>query len=361
MQMKTELYAIIILTLLLTGCSYHETKTVEVLTQEVRELNTTDKQHIYKLIEKEIALYNKKGDRAFKAKEYHNALKYYKMVNFYKGYSYISDKKINLIKRAIYRNSIYHYRRALNAQNAREELKEFNSVMMYNPDYKKTRLLYKKSLLKRKNKIFVNSLENDLYTKLLEPNHSLKNIKDINKRAKELHQYKYFSDILIQAEELIEAEHKQLLQNAIALYRENRLSDAKRSFISISSIYKNDSQSKKYLQKIKYQEQKKLILSKASEAFINKEYKDAIKYANNVLSYNPNSKKAKKILSDSTKLIHEQVEKLLIEGKYNYVQKRLEKAKEIFDTLLNIDNKNTTALLYKSKIERQLETITSLE
>lgn len=359
--MKNHIYLIILLSILMSGCSLHQEKPVKILTQEVKDLNLTDKQHIYKMIENEIILYKKMGDKAFYANEYYNAIKYYKIVNFYKGYSYISDKKINHIKKDIHSRSVYHYKRALRSKNPKEKLKELNSVMMCNPNYKKVKILYKKTANKRKNKIFINSLENDLYSKVLNPNHSLKSIKYINKKAKELHKYKYSSEILIRANNLIETEHKHLLQDTIKLYKKGNLTKARKSFLTLSSIYRNNFKEKHYLQKLKSQKQKKIILSKATYALQNREYKIAINYANRVLANSPNNKQAKEILSNATKLAHKKVEKLLKDGKYNYLQKRLKKAKTIFDLALTIDPKNTTALLYKSKIERQLKTITSLE
>jgi len=360
-KMKNYIYPIIFLSILLSGCSFHQEKPVDLVTEEVKDLNLTDKQHIYKIIENEIVLYKKMGDNAFYDNEYHNALKYYEIVNFYKGYSYISDKKINHIKRDIQTRTLYHYKRALKSKNQKEKLKELNSVMLCNPDYKKVKILYKRAAKTRKNKIFLNSLENDLYSKVLNPKHSLKSIKYINKKAKELHKYKYSSEILTQAKTLIEAEHQHLLEDAIKLYKKGNLKKAKRSFTTLRAIYRDDLKERQYLRKIKYTKQKKITLSKASKALQNREYKQAIDYANSVLSTNPNNKQAKNILSKATKLANEKVEKLLKEGKYNYLQKRLEKAQHIFDQVLKIDTKNTTALLYKSKIERQLKTITSLE
>jgi predicted Zn-dependent protease len=361
MKMKIYLNLITLLMLLLNGCSSYQVKPVEVLSEEVRELNVTDKQHIYKLIEDEITVYDKMGNLAFDAGEYHNALKYYKIVNFYKGYSYIPAKKIKHIKKEISKKSIYHYKRALKSKSAKNELKELNTVMMYNPDYKQTRVLYEKSKEKPTNKMFLNSLESDLYINLLNPKHSLKNIEEINKKSKELHKYKYLSKILIQAKTFLKQKHKELLNKGISLYKNNDLKNAKRYFTTIRSIYKNDVQAKKYLKKIHLKKQKQLILTKASKALENQKYKSAIDYANRVLKNNPTNKQAKKILSQATKLSHKKIKKLLNEGKYNYLKKRLVKAKKIFNQVLEIDAKNTTALLYKSKIERQLKTITSLQ
>lgn len=359
--MTKQIFIMILITAFFTGCNNSEPKPVDVLSEEVQELNIKDKRHIYKLIENEIMIYNKKGDKAYSAMEYHNALQFYKMVNFYKGYSCISDKKLNSIKKDIYKKSLYHYRRALKSKNAKRELKELNLVMMYNPDYKNVKQLYETSLAKRRNKIFVNALENDLYAKLLNPKITLKDIKEINIKSKILHKYKYSSKILTQAQNLVEVKYKVFFEKAVKLYHDRKLKDAKKSFVTLSSIYKNDVKSKRYLQKIQQKEYKRVMLSKASKAFFNKEYKNAILYANNVLASYTNNKQAKKILLNATKLSNEKVERLLAEGKYNYTQKKLEKAKDIFAQVLDVDAKNTTALLYKSKIQRQLETITSLQ
>ena len=347
--------------LFFTGCGFEGPRPTKELSQEVKELKPVDKRVIYRAIRDEIDLYNLKGDEAYTLEYNHDALTFYEMVNFYEGYDYIPRTKIEKIKDDIHTKSIYHYNRAVESKDEKVELYELNIVMMNNPDYRDTKELYEKSKLKRKNRIFLNALENSLNMKLLNYEEGLKSISAINKNILKLKKYEFKNKTILKAQELITSRYNKLLLEAIALYDDKQIQSAKKSFLNLSAIYKNDKESKIYLRKIGLIESKKIKLSKASSALIKENYKSAIFYANKVLNLDPRNKRAKEIISESKRLSNTKVDKLLSEGKYNYKQQKLDKAKNLFSLVLTMDANNSTALLYTKKIDRQLKTINSLE
>ena len=343
------------------GCSFEEPRPTKELSQEVQELKPVDKRVIYRAIQDEIDLYNLKANEAYALEHNHEALKFYEMVNFYEGYNSIPATKIEKIKHAIRTKSIYHYNQALKSKDERVELYELNIVMMNNPDYKETQELYEKSKHKRKNRIFLNSLENSLNMKLLNFQEGLESVSAINRDIEKLKKYEYKNRTLLKAQELIKSRYERLLKEAIALYDDKQIKSAKKSFLNLHSIYKNDKESKKYLTMIALIESKKIKLSKASAALLEENYKSAIFYAKRVLDLEPQNRKAKEIIRESKRLSNAKLNRLLSEAKYNYNQQKLDKAKNIFSLVLKIDANNSTALLYTKKIDRQLQTINSLE
>ena len=326
-----------------------EPRPTEELTQEVKELNAVDKQLIYKSIKDDINIYKVEADKAYKAMEYYDALELYKTVNFYEGYDYIPTAKLEKIQKSIQIKTLYHYDKALKCKDVNKELYELNIVMMNNPDYKDVKELYIESKLKRKNKILLSSLENSLYMKLTNYEDKLTNINAINLDIQKLHKYDYKNPISMQAKELLKSKQEKLFKEAVALYNEKKLDSATKSFKILSCIYTDNTEAKIYLKKITVLKSKRVNLSKATKALDHEEYNRARFYASKVLSVDINNQKAKEIISKARTLSNAKVNRLLLEAKYNYNSKRLDKAKNIFNTILTIDSNNTTALLYTKK------------
>ena len=357
--------------LLLSGCVEYtqnepqpKAKTeIVLLSQKVQELNAHDKQLIYRSIQDEINLHNEKGDEAYETGYNHDAIVAYELVNFYEGYNTIPLKKIKEIKKAAKEQSIYHYKQALlyEQKNKKRAVVEFNKVMINDPKYKDADERLRKLKSARSMKIFINSIENSLQMKLLNNRGTVKDLQNINTNLHKLRKYDYGNSTAKKAKATLNEYHDVLLQNAIDSYKNGKLVKAKSRFNSILSIYKKDQTSLNYLEKIKIKNAKALNMRLAKRALRNREFINSMKYARRVLNAEPKNREAKNILIKAKKESKKEVAHLLYVGKRHYNNKNLDKAQESFNAVLEIDPFNNTSLIYSKKIERQLQTIKSLQ
>ncbi len=355
--------------LLLNGCMQYNTdqpkpKTeIVLLSQKIQKLNAKDKQLIYRSIQDEINIYSKRGDDAYKSGYNYDAITAYELVNFYEGYDTIPLEKIKKIKETAKNKSIYHYKQALlySKKDKKKALEEFNIVMMNNPEYKDTKKQSKKIKENREIKIFINSIENSLQMKMLNNTGSIKDLKEINDNLHTLLKYDYKNETALKAKKTLKEHYSILVQDAISAYNNGGLSKAKTKFNAILSIYKKDQTSRNYLEKIKIKNSKKMNMKLAQEALKNKKFLQSIHYSKKVLKADPNNAEAKKMIDLAKKESKKEVLSLIKMGKDQYNNKKLNIAQENFEAVLKLDPFNNTALIYSKKIQRQLETINSLQ
>jgi len=336
---------------------------INIIQKQVEKLNSSDKKRIYRSIKNEIQLHKQKGDEATVAGYNYDAVNAYELVNFYEGYYAIPAKKISSLKKNAKIKSKYHYKEALKylKKDKRRALHELNLVMMNNPHYKDTQELIKKIKSDREIVKFINSLKIDLEIKVANCRGSLKDLQAINSSLKELAKYEYSNETIEKAKRVLKKYNKSLLKEAIALYKKGELQQAKRKFRALLTIYHNDKAAIRYLEKIRYKQSKKENMAYAKKSLNEKHYLDAIEYANRVLLLDPKSTEAQKIVKEARKEAQAAVDNFIHEGKKFYNIRYLDRAKEYFEKALEIDKTNNTALIYHKKIERQLQTIKSLE
>ena len=353
----------------LSGCMPSSSNQAEpvteivLLSQKVQRLNAHDKQLIYRSIQDEINIYSEKGDEAYEAGYNYDAVTSYELVNFYEGYNTIPLAKINEIKKLAAVQSTYHYKQALSYDKTEKKkaLIELNKVMINNPEYKDTKERLSELKSNRDIKIFLNSMENSLQMKLLNNNGDIKELKSIDYSLKNLLKYDYQNETALKAKETLKEYHNTLLKEAIELYNKGNLYKAKTKFNSILSIYKKDQTTLQYLEKIKVKNNKARNIKLAQEFINQKEYIKSMEYAKEVLRIDPNNKEAQKIIITAKEESKKEVSNLIYIGKRHYNNKNLDKARESFNEALKLDPFNNTALIYSKKIERQLETIKSLQ
>ena len=333
------------------------------LNKEVKKLDSHDKRLIYKSIKNEIRLYHQKGDEEYKNGYYHDAAKSYELVNFYEGHNAISKEKINNIKAEAKRRAYLHYKLAKQylKKDKKRALIELNTVMMNDPDYKDTKELYEDLRNDRAMRIYINALENSLETKLINNKGSYRELKAIQNSMNNLAQYDYKNKSLQKARELFRRQKSILLKNAIAIYNKGELTQAKRKFLHILSLYPDDATAQKYMERIAFKQSKKHNLAMANKALKQNNYLEAISFAKKVLQLEPRNSEAKKIIATANKKAKAAVKKLVSEGKRYYNNKNLDQAKQCFEKALKIDKTNNTSLIYHKKIQRQLQTIKSLQ
>jgi hypothetical protein len=333
------------------------------LNKEVKKLDSHDKRLIYQSIKNEINLYNKKGDEDYKYGYYYDAIKAYELVNFYEGSNAIALKKLNHIKTLAKKRASFHYIKAQHylPSKKKKALIELNSVMMNNPHYKDTKLLYKTIKNTRDIKIYLNTLQNSLETQLLNNEGSFKELKSIQKGLNNLEKYDYKNSAIKKARQLLKERKAILLKNSILTYQQKRLKKAKKNFYEILSLYPHDITAEQYIRKIDFRQNKTYNLYLAKQSLKQNHYLQAQSYAKKVLQLEKENKEALQIIADAQKKSKEAVNRYVKEGKKAYNNKNLDTAKQYFEKALDINKTNNTALIYHKRIQRQLQTIKSLQ
>lgn len=362
-----------LLILSISGCATFNEKTitpkqkkqihVKKLKKEVKKLDSHDKRLIYKAIKNEINLYNKKGDADYKYGYYYDAIKAYELVNFYESSQTIPLKKINKMKKIAKKRAIVHYKKAQGyiKKDKKKALIELNSVMMNNPHYKDSKVLYNYFKNERDMKIYLNSLQNTLEMQLVNNNGHFKELQSIKKGLNTIEKYDYKNPVIQTAREFLKSKKKTLLHNAITIYNQKKLTKAKQKFYEILSLYPNEKSAEKYIKQIDFKQNKRYTLYLAQQALNNNQYLKAQNYAKEVLALESQNKKALQIVADAKKRSQEAVQQYVEDGKRAYNNKNLDQAQEYFEKALDINKTNNTALIYHKRIQRQLQTIKSLQ
>ncbi|WP_457745838.1 hypothetical protein [Sulfurimonas sp.] len=368
--MMTKLF-LLLLALFLSACGGYMQQEqtpqsriqINIIQKQVERLNSSDKKRIYRSIKNEIRLHKEKGDEATLAGHNYNAVNAYELVNFYEGYHAIPARKISSLRKNAKIKSRYHYKQALKylKKNKKRALHELNLVMMNNPHYKDAKQLLEKIKRDRTIVKFINSLKIDLEIKVSNCRGSLKDLQAINKSLKELSKYEYSNETIDKANRVLKKYNTSLLKDAIKSYKKNKLKVAKKKFSAILSIYHNDPKATIFLEKIRFKQSKKENLAQARQSLQEKRYLDAIEYANKVLLLDPKCHDAQILIQEARQEAKRAVDYFIREGKKYYNIRYLDRAKIYFEKALEIDKTNNTALIYHKKIERQLQTIKSLE
>jgi len=333
--MKTTTLFPVISLFLFTACMQEQTPRIkqetkanfQELQNEIKHLDIYQKAKLYQLLQKEINILKEKGDKAYQKEYYYDALQYYTLLNQYTSKEFISQSQLKEIEKIANIKAKEHYQQAIKflKKNKRRALQEFNYTMMNNPRYKDTKKLYNELLNERDMKIYLNELESSLEEQIVNYKGTYKEFQSIHKIAKLLQSYNYKNSSLKYAKEFLE-------NNA-----------------------------SKYIDRLHKEEQKYQYLKQLYQYYKTNDFKKSRIYANKVLQIEDTNKEAKNILIQ----IQEKEKKAVLEyinrGKEAYKNKQLEKALNYFKKALDIDKKNKNALIYYKKIQRQLQTIKSLQ
>jgi len=360
-----KFYIILILSILIffTGCSQLNNSTPKTVIKETQKLKPENKKLIYKTIRDEISMYKLRGDKNYKAGYNYDALLAYEKVNFYEGYDAIPISKIDKINKQARQISKNNYRKLkkYNKKDKKRILLTLNKIMMNNPNYKDTTELFENIREDRKIKIFLNKLKNTLNMEIINNKSTTNNLIKINKAYENLIKYDYKNPLAEKARNILEKGHQDLIQDAKNSYNKGDLNIAKRKFTTISSIYKDDNTTSRYLLKIKTKQNIKSNLQTAKKALKEKNYIKAMEFSNKIIEVERNNEEANTIKLKAQNGCNQEISKLIHRGIKSYEQKNLDKAKNNFQEVLILEPNNNTALIYTKKIQRQLQTIKSLE
>jgi len=336
---------------------------IKNLNQKIEKLNDKDKRTIYQSIKKEVLSYQKQGDEDYRNSHYYDALQAYKRVNFYEGNHIISKKRIRHIEQKASKKASFHYKKANKylPKDKKRALRELNIVMMNNPEYKDTKELYKRVKNDKNMQIYLNGLKNRLDTQIANYTGEYKELKKIYKSFLILSKYDYKNRSVLKAKTFLKEQNDNLKKEALELYKSKKFTSAKKKFKEILTIYPYDKEALNYFNKIKFRQSKQKNIQFAQKMLKKQQYNDAKKYALKVLQLEPNNKEAKKIIYDADQKSKKEIRRFLSDGIRYYNSKNLKLAKKSFEKVLQIDKKNSAALIYNQKIQRQLQTIESLQ
>ncbi len=336
---------------------------VKKLKKEVKKLNSHDKRLIYKSIKNEINLHKKKGDEDYKSGYFYDAIKSYKLVNFYEGYYAIPKSTLAYLQSKSKIRAKTHYIKAQKyiSTNNKKALMELNTVLMNDPEYKNTKKLYDEIRDYRDIKIYIDMLENQLTEKSINYNGQYKELKSIQNSINTLAKYDYKNSALQKAKNILKEVKGILMKDAIKLYEAKKYEASKKQFLFILTLYENDKKALSYMERINFKESKKHNLYLAKKFLDEDKYLLCIKYAKKVLQLEHTNPEAIEIVKKAKINAQKAVERFVKEGKRYYNTKNLDKAKVSFEKALAIDKTDNTSLIYHKRIERQLQTIKSLQ
>lgn len=348
---------------LFSGCSLYISTSPSSLPSSIQKLNGIQKQIIYKTIQDEISMLSTKGDLAYENGHVYDAITDYEKVNLYKGYSFIPTKKIKSLKNIAAENSILHYKQAMKYLNKDKyrALKEFNLVMVNNPNYKDATAQLQELKQNVKIKEYLSSLENKLKTAIQENKSTPKYLLSIESASSNLSKYEYDNPLIQEAKDILKREYDSLIEDAVATFNKGAYEQAHNKFKTILSTYKDDKTSNEYILKIANVKELKIQIESATEALNKEEYVAAFEFANKALVIDEKNQQAKDIINQAHDGLEKRIATLMLRGKSNYYKKYLKKAKQNFQEILSIRPGDNTALVYIKKIDRQLKTLSSLQ
>lgn len=366
--MKSVILIGIALAMMLSGCSSLMEPTY----------SPEQKRRIYNSVQEDIAYRSDQGEKHLAQGHYAAAIDDFEAVNFYEGRAVIPLARIKRIAEQAEEKSTYFYERGMKAleSDKKQAFIEFTRLMQCNPKYKDALERYNQLKSDKEVSAFLDERRIKLDNYLQNNSQSVSDLKVLNHTFEELSQYDDTCPSVIKAREYLDEYRAASLQKAIAAYESKKYDDAIHKFEQILHIFPKEPTAQKYIDQYvaKQEEQKRAKLEYLSSvqelqkrvklarnAFEQKEYCLAAKYASKVLENDSNNKEGQYILDTSTKYCAQNIPALISKGISYYKQQRMENALEAFQSVLEVDANNTTSIAYIKKIKRQLQTIKSLK
>ncbi|MDD5051443.1 MAG: hypothetical protein PHO27_01780 [Sulfuricurvum sp.] len=345
---------ILFIALFFSGCStlFNSTdKTVE------------EKKIIYKNVTNEIDFLKERGEKSLEEGYYTSAATDFKMVNYYKDAPVIPIEKIEDIQYKAKISSKYHYERGMKLlhTNKKEALIEFNKMVQNDPSYKDGKEQFNKLRTDEQIVPFLASLEKSVNDQLKKNFFTINALAKLNRSTLQLLEYNHESTIASTAKNIIKDHQKEMIDESVSLYNEQKFDVALEHFQLLKEIYGKDKTVQKYLDKYAFKKEVETKLKLAKHSLNTRKYPLAIKYSESILEIDPNNNEAKNILINATNKHKAILPHLLYKGITYYNKHELNNALKIFQSILEMDPTNPTATVYIKKITQQLETIKCLK
>lgn len=321
------------------------------------------KRSVYNSVQDEIAYRSEQGELHYAQGYYAAAVEDFETLNFYEGRAVIPLSRIKRIAEKGEERSRYYYERGLRVQESdkKQAMIEFNKMMRCNPNYKDGKGRYERLKKEKENQKLLLALEYDLDAKLKKNLQSTGALRALSQSRDALAQYDDSNPSVKKADDILQQQRKMKLEKGIALYNDQKYDDASEKFDTVVQFYPNEPTAQRYLDQIsiKQETQKRIKLSR--NAMDQKDYRLAMKYAAKALEIDAGNAEARSILESATRKFEQSIPDLIAKGIGYYNKQEMNNALEIFQSVLDADANNSTALVYVKKIKRQLETIKSLK
>ncbi len=326
-------------------------------------LDRDEKKQLYLSVQNEIEHLVQKGDILYAKKHYADAAEAYEKANFYKGSPVVSTSKIEDLKKRAKANGAYYYARGVKylKKDKIKALYEFNRMMYNDKDYKNGKELFEELKNDTYIKGFLKTLRDPLEKALNENKTHEVSIKKIDALLQKLTQYDEYDEIALKAQEYIDSKHDDLVNSAVNLFKQGKITEAKNSFDFIESIYVKDKTAEKYLKEIATINTSAKMLSDAQKAFDAGEYDAAMQSVEKVLKISPNDKNALLLAEKIKKENEKKIPELIELGKNYYNKQDFEKALNAFQRVLTYSPEDNTSLTFVKKIKNQIKTIQNLK
>jgi len=294
-----------------------------------KNIQIGNKEHlIYQKVLNDVLYYRSYGNETYENGFYKQSVEAYKKVNFYDGKETYSNEYIKDISNKAQIKGEYYYNLALLAINKnKDKIKAMvflNKMICNNPikdGEEQFKILKKdedvKKFLLEKQKQVKNAIKN--YNK------SVKSVVELKRSVDELSKYDYFSEVAIEARNIIKNDLSYLINTTVKIYKKEEYKVARQQFLSLHQVYINNRTITKYLNLISLKKLEKTKNYKEDakvEINIPKDLKQAITYYNN---------------------------------------KDLVNARKKFEKILSIEPNHKVALVYIKKINQQLKTLKKLQ
>jgi len=352
----------LLLVFILSGCVNTQPKcSIDTIESS---LSKEEKKQLFVNIQYKINSLKDEADSYYAKTYYLEALKTYRLINFYNNKQIISKDQLERVQKRIDANKKHYYHKALNkkiATNKPQKLFYLNELMRNDPEYKDGKALF--MALREDDEIesFLAKDKEALSTLLEKDSNNEAYIKSLNNAMMKVAKYDDMEPLVIKAKGILKNKRASLQQEAIKLYNENKIALANKKFNFIKSIYKKDKTSNKYLYAISKNSKLHTMEKEALNALKNSNYQEAIDIANKMLSFNNKNSKALNIFKKANSELKKQIPKMIRKATVYYSRQDYDKALKIFKEVLKLDSTNNTALTYTKKIKAQLKTIKSLQ
>jgi len=289
---------------------------------------------IYQKVLNDVLYYRSYGNETYKQGFYKQTAEAYKKVNFYDGQETYSNEYIKNLENKAKIKGEYYYNLALLAINKNKDKIDamvFLNKMRCNNPIKAGEKQFK--ILKEDEKVKSFLLEKEKYVKSAIQNYdkSVKSIGELKKALDELSKYDYFSEVAMEARNIIKNDLSYLVNDTIKIYEKAEYEKARLYFLSLHQVYMNNRTITKYLNLIS---SKKIIKRPLNV----KKNEDLPKEVNEI-----------------------DISKDLKEAIAFYDNKDLINARKKFKKILSIEPNHKVALVYIKKIDQQLKTLKKLQ
>lgn len=205
---------------------------------------------IYQKVLNDVLYYRSYGNETYKQGFYKETAEAYKKVNIYDGKETYPNEYIKNLENKAKIKGEYYYNLALLAINKnKDKIKAmvFLNKMRCNNSTKAGEKQFK--ILKEDEEVknFLLEKEKQVKNAIHNYDRSVKSIVELKKAVDELAKYDYFSEVAMEARDIIKNDFSYLVNDAVKIYEKAEYEKARLYFLSLHQVYMNNRTITKYL------------------------------------------------------------------------------------------------------------------